>query len=115
MLQSLGQYDKAKKYLQKALAIRTAIGEINGKRICYVNRGTVLQSLGQYDKAKEYYQKALVILTETGDREAVGSCYENLVLCSSHSGYTTKSITKKRLLFQLKLATEEEKDHVMEI
>ena len=38
-------------------------------------------------------------------------------MCSSHSGNTTrlKSITKKRLLSQLKLATEEEKDHVMEI
>ena len=115
MFESLGHYDKAKEYLQKALAITTEIGDRRGEGICYVNLGTVLQSLGQYDKAKEYYQKALVILTETGDREAVGSCYENLVLSSSHSGYTTKSITKKRLLFQLKLATEEEKDHVTEI
>ena len=67
MFQSLGQYDKAKEYLQKALVITTEIGDRNGERTCYENLGTVFQSLGQYDKAKEYIQKALVITAEIGD------------------------------------------------
>ena len=62
------QYDKAKEYLQTALAIRTEIGYREGEGSCYENLGTVFQSLGQYDKAKEYLQKALVITTEIGDR-----------------------------------------------
>ena len=68
MFQSLGQYDKAKEYLKKALAIRTKIGDREGEATDYGNLGTVLHSLGQYDKAKEYLQKALVIRTEIGDR-----------------------------------------------
>ena len=68
MFQSLGQYDKAKEYLQKALVITNEIGDRNGEGTCYGNLGTVFQSLGRYDKAKEYLQKALLIATEIGDR-----------------------------------------------
>ena len=52
---SLGQYDKAKEYLQKALIIRTEIGDRKGEATDYGNLGTVFQSLGQHDKAKEYF------------------------------------------------------------
>ena len=68
----------AMEYLQKALAIETAIGDRKGDGTCYGNLGSVFQSLGQYDKAKEYYQKALVISSEIGDRGGEGSCYGNL-------------------------------------
>ena len=78
MFQLLGQHDKAKEYLQKALAIKTAIGDRKGEGTCYGNLGTVFQSLGQYDKATEYLQKALVITIEIGDRGEEGSCYGNL-------------------------------------
>ncbi|RMX47842.1 hypothetical protein pdam_00025945, partial [Pocillopora damicornis] len=74
----LGQYDKAKEYLQKALLIRTEIGDREGVAADYGNQATVFLSLGQYDKAKEYLQKALVITTEIGDREGEASCYGNL-------------------------------------
>ena len=66
---SIGQYDKAKEYLQKALVIRTEIGDRKGEAADYGNLGTVFMSVGQYDKAKEYFQKALLITTETGVRE----------------------------------------------
>ncbi|RMX61005.1 hypothetical protein pdam_00014174, partial [Pocillopora damicornis] len=56
---SLGEYHKAKEYLQKALVIRTKIGDRIGEAADYGNLGTVFKSLGQYDKAKEYLQKAL--------------------------------------------------------
>ena len=74
MFQSLGQYDKAKDYIQKALVIKSEIGDKKGEGSCYANLGTVFQSLGQYDKAKEYLQKALVITTEIGDRKGEGAC-----------------------------------------
>ena len=61
VFQSLGQYDKAKEYLEKALAIRIQIGDKKGEASSYGNLGTVFQSLGQYDKAKEYLEKALAI------------------------------------------------------
>ena len=63
-------------YLQKALAIETAIGDRNGEGSCYDNLGTVFHSLGQYDEAKEYFQEALLITTEIDNRE--GSRYANL-------------------------------------
>ena len=78
MFKSIRQYDKAKEYLQKALAIRTGIGYREGEGSCYENLGTVFQSLGQYDKAKEYLQKTLVITTEIGDKKGEGSCYRSL-------------------------------------
>ena len=53
MFLSLGQYDKAKEYLQKALVITTEIGDRQGEASSYGNLGTVFLSLGQYDKAKE--------------------------------------------------------------
>ena len=116
MFKSIRQYDKAKEYLQKALAIRTEIGDRNGEGTCYGNLGTVFQSLGRYDKAKEYLQKALLIATEIGDREAVGSCYGNLGTMFQLLGQYDKAkeyLQKGRFSSQLKLATEEEKDHVM--
>ena len=78
MFQSLRQYDKAIEYLQKALIIRTEIGDRKGEATDYGNLGTVFQSLGQYDKAKEYLQKALVIKSEIGDGEGEATAYRNL-------------------------------------
>ncbi|XP_066030021.1 G-protein-signaling modulator 1-like [Pocillopora verrucosa] len=78
LFESLGQYDKAEEYLQRALVIKTEIGDRNGKATCYGNLGTVFHSLGQYAKAREYLQKALVIRTEIGDREGEASDYGNL-------------------------------------
>ena len=108
MFKSLGQYDKAEEYLQKALVITTEIGDRKGEASCYVNLGTVFRSLDQYDKAKEYLQKALVIGTEIGDRKGEASCYENLGTVFYCLANTTrlKSISKNRSSSQLKLATE---------
>ena len=59
----------AKEHLQKALVIKTEIGDRKGEASCYGILGSLLRSLGQYNKAEEYLQKALVIRTEIGDRE----------------------------------------------
>ena len=83
--------------------------------MCYANLGSVFQSLGQYYKAKEYLQKALVIKSEIGDRKGEGSCCANLgTVFQSLGQYDKAKDSKKRLSSQLKLATEKEKEHVME-
>ena len=56
MFQSLGEYVKARDYLEKALAIRIQIRDKQGEA-----SSTVFQSLGEYDKAKDYLEKALAI------------------------------------------------------
>ena len=64
VFQLLGEYDKAKEYLYKALVITTEIGDRKGEATDYGNLGIVSLSLGEYDKAKEYLEKALVITVE---------------------------------------------------
>ena len=86
MFQSLGQYDKAKEYLQKALVITTKIGDRRGEASCHGNLGTVLQSLGQYDMAKEHLHKVLVIKTEIGDKEGETADLANLGVVSRTVG-----------------------------
>ena len=78
MLQSLGEYHKAKEYLEKALAINMEIGDRAGVAVNYGNLGTVLISNGEYHKAKEYQEKALAINMEIGDRAGVAVNYGNL-------------------------------------
>ena len=105
VFQLLGEYDKAKEYLYKALVITTEIGDRKGEATDYGNLGIVslslgeyvkakeylekalvitaeklkvFQSLGEYGKAREYLHKALVITTEIGDRKGEGACYATL-------------------------------------
>ena len=78
VLQYLGEYVKAKKYLEKALAINIEIGDREGEAKTYGNLGTALIYLGEYIKAKEYLLKALAINIEIGDREGEAKTYGNL-------------------------------------
>ena len=78
MFYFLGEYGKAKEYLEKAIAITKETGDRKGEGSCYGNLGTAFSSLGEYGKAKEYHEKALAIRKEIGDREGEGSCYGNL-------------------------------------
>ena len=73
MFTSLGQYDKAKQYLEKALAVQIEIGDKEGEASSYGNLGTVFESLGQYEKAKEYLENALGIKIQTGDKKGEAS------------------------------------------
>ena len=65
---SLGEYDKAKEYLEKALAIKTRIVDKQGEAAIYSNLGTVFVLLREYDKAKEYLEKTLVTKKGIGDK-----------------------------------------------
>ena len=69
MFQSLCEYEKAKKYTEKALGIRKEIGDREGEAADYGNLGTLFQSLCEYEKAKKNTEKALGIRKEIGDRK----------------------------------------------
>ena len=74
MFTSLGEYEKAKEYLEKALAIKIQIGDKRWRsQQMYGNLGTVFRCLGEYDKAKEYLEKALAIRIQIGDKDGEAS------------------------------------------
>ncbi|CAH3043802.1 unnamed protein product [Pocillopora meandrina] len=91
---SLSEYQKAKEYHEKALAIAIEIGDRSGEgttcgnlgkignrygeETTYTNLGSVFGSLGEYHKAKEYHEKALAIAIEIGDRSGEGTTCGNL-------------------------------------
>ncbi|XP_066016074.1 tetratricopeptide repeat protein 28-like [Pocillopora verrucosa] len=78
VFQSLGEYQKAKGYYEKAIAIAIEIGNRNGEGTTYENLGIVFQYLGEYQKAREYQEKALAIAIEIGNKKVEGAAYENL-------------------------------------
>ena len=105
MLYNLGENQKAREYVERALAITTEIGDRSGEASCYGNLGALLQSLGECDKAKEYLQKALVIRTEIGDRKGEATDYGNLgYLCESLGQYDkAKEYLQKALVIRTEI------------
>ena len=73
---SLGEYNKAKEYLEKALAIKTRIVDKQGEAAIYSNLGTVFMLLREYDKAKEYLEKTLVTKKELVTKGEKPACKE---------------------------------------
>ncbi|XP_078354232.1 tetratricopeptide repeat protein 28-like [Oculina patagonica] len=78
VLISLGEYEKAKEYLEVALVIEKEIGDRQGIALCYGNIGNVFQRVGEYLRASEYYETAAAISREVGDRKFEGAVYRNL-------------------------------------
>ncbi len=78
VFETVGEYVKAKEYLEKGLTITKEIGDRNGEASCYYELGTVFQSFGECVKAKEYLEKGLTITREIGDRNGEAMCYLNL-------------------------------------
>ena len=81
---SIGEYEKARKSLKNALAIKKEIGDRSGEATCYVRLGTVYQSVAEYEKTREHFEKALLIKKEIGDRRGEATCYGNLETCINH-------------------------------
>ena len=72
------EYKEAEAFLQRALTIKTEIGDIDGEASCYINLGAVFQSVREYAKAEEYLHKALTINTDIGNRDGEATSYSNL-------------------------------------
>ena len=77
MFQSLGQYDKAKEYLEKGLGIRKQIGDKEGEAADYGNLAVLYSSVGEFVAAEYYSQVALSI---AGDIKDLQKEFENLCL-----------------------------------
>ena len=106
----LSQYNQAKEYHEKSLAIRKEIhGEHHGDvATSHNNLGTVCSALGQYKKAKEYYEKSLAIREGIyGEHHGdVAASYNNLGLVYRHLGeynqakvYNEKSLAIRREIY----------------
>ena len=91
MFHSLGEYQKAKEYHEKALAIKIEIGDKKGEGTSYGNLGAVFCWLGEYQKAKQYHEKALAVKIEIGDKAGEGTSYENLGVAFSSLGIYRKA------------------------
>ncbi len=76
--QSLGNYERARKYHEKALPIKKEVGDRKGEAACYENLGTLYQIAGLYERARDHYEKALAMRKEIGDRQGEGNDYGNL-------------------------------------
>jgi len=75
---AVGEYEKARDYLEKSLAIRKEIGNRNGEAASYAGLGNVYESVGEYEKAREHFEKSLAIHKEVGDRNGEATSYGNL-------------------------------------
>ena len=69
MFQSLGQNDRAKEYLEKALTIRKQIGDKEGEAADYGNLAVLHQSVGEFLAAEDYSEIALSIARDIKDLE----------------------------------------------
>ena len=102
-MKSLGEYDKAKEYIEKALEIRTEIGDKAGEACCYGKTGILFKSLGEYDKAKNYLEKAFAITIEIGDKEgeasfngSLGSVFQSLGEYDKAKKYLEKALAIRK-------------------
>ena len=75
---SLGERDRALRFLQQALPLRRAIGDRQGEAVALNNIGSIYNSLGERDRALEYFQQALPILRTFGDREGEAVTLNNI-------------------------------------
>ena len=78
MFISLGKYDKAQEYLERALAIQIEVGDRNKEANTYGDLGTVFECLGKYGRARQYLEKGLAIKIEIGDRDGEAVMYRIL-------------------------------------
>ena len=67
MFLSLGQYDKAKQFLEKALAVQIEIGDKEGEAADYGNLAVLYSSVGEFVTAEYYSKMALSIARDIKD------------------------------------------------
>ena len=106
----LDQYNQAKEYYEKSLAIRKKLyGEHHGEVAqSYNSLGNAYRALGQYNQAKEYHGKSLAIRKEIyGEHHGdVAKSYKNLGLVYGDLGqynqakeYHEKSLAIKKEIY----------------
>jgi CHAT domain-containing protein/Tfp pilus assembly protein PilF len=74
----VGQFDKALKYYEEALAINRKLGKEDKVAHYFNSIGSVYKEWGQYDKALKYREEALVINRKLGKETALSSNLNNI-------------------------------------
>lgn len=71
-------YEKAKSYLDEALALAQKLHFLKGEGIAFNFKGVVEDIHGNSQKAIEYFSKALEIRSVLGDKNGVANLYNNI-------------------------------------
>ena len=74
----LGQFKRAIKLYEEAVAIAHDIGDRQGESDWLGNLGRAYRALGQVERAIEFYEQALEIFRQIGDRRNEGAVLANL-------------------------------------
>jgi tetratricopeptide (TPR) repeat protein len=77
-------YDSAKEFLERALAVKKEIGDINGISGTFISLGELSVQMKKYLIAEKYFNDALEIATETQAKQRILNCYRGL--CSAKEG-----------------------------
>ena len=106
---SLGEYQSAKEYYEKALAIYMEMGNKKGEANARRKLGAVLYSLSEDQKAKEYFEKALSIYMEMGNKKGEALARTNLgaVLHSLGEYQRAKEYQEKALAISMEIRHKE--------
>ena len=109
LFQLLGEHDKAREYLEKALRIYRGIGGRKGEADTYGNLTSFFLSLGQYRKAEDFLERAVAIWREIGDRGGQAIHFGNLGRISCKRGEYDNALEyhKKALEIHMENGTKE--------
>ncbi len=72
------EYNKAIKFLEKGLDIRTKNDDLYGKAFSYTNIGVVNLHLGKINESIECFKKGIKIFEKIGDKGNMGMLYTNM-------------------------------------
>ena len=85
---SLGDYEKAGDYHEKAINMCEEIGDIEHLGICLSNAYELPLYLGEYEEAKKYLKKAITIHQRTGNKSFLATTLCNISnVCKSPGQY----------------------------
>ena len=76
--ESQNEFEKAKKYYQKAIDVTECTADKQTRGKCYFAMGHLSYSRSEYHKAKKYFENALAIIVSDGDRIREAIMYGNL-------------------------------------
>jgi adenylate cyclase len=74
---SLGNYDTALQYFNKAIEVHEQLGEKSAAAAVTGNTGIVYKNLTNYDKALQYFTKALAVHEELGEKSRAANIAAN--------------------------------------
>ncbi|NQV15821.1 tetratricopeptide repeat protein [bacterium] len=87
-----GDYEKAMKFIKKALKQADEIGNDQGVGISLNNIGIIYLEIGENDKALGYHMRSLEIKEELGDKYGIGISLYNIGLIYERKGEYDKSL-----------------------